>query len=148
MKDTVIFDLDGTLADISHRLHYIEGPDKDWDAFFKACVHDEPINTIIGILQEMAAGEYRIVIMTGRSDAVLDETMEWLNAWAPIGQDFELFMRKEGDHTPDDALKLKWLNEGYIDKDRIFCVFEDRKRVVDMWRGLGLTCLQVAPGDF
>jgi len=32
-----IFDIDGTLADVSHRLHYITGETKDWDAFFAAC---------------------------------------------------------------------------------------------------------------
>lgn len=148
MKDTVIFDLDGTLANIDHRLHFIQGPHKDWDSFFKACVHDEPITDIITIMQEMAAGEFNILIVTGRSEAVLDETMDWLNLHAPIDQDFTIIMRKDGDHTPDDELKQDWVKKGYINKDHILCVFEDRDRVVKMWRELGFTCLQVAQGDF
>ena len=34
------------------------------------------------------------------------------------------------------------------DRARLVAVFEDRKRVVDMWRENGVTCYQVAPGDF
>jgi hypothetical protein len=35
-----------------------------------------------------------------------------------------------------------------ITVDDIVCVFDDRQKVVDMWRDMGLTCMQVAPGNF
>jgi hypothetical protein len=56
-------------------------------------------------------------------------------------------MRPEKDYTPDDALKHKWLME-LGGPDKIFCVFDDRQKVVDMWRSHGITCFQVAPGKF
>ena len=49
---------------------------------------------------------------------------------------------------PDEKLKKQMLDESLATVEDIFCVFDDRQKVVDMWRSLGLTCLQVAPGDF
>ena len=52
---------------------------------------------------------------------------------------------------PDDKLKQRWLDDLFpIDSKRldIVCVFDDRDKVVDMWRKNGLTCMQVAPGNF
>ena len=48
---------------------------------------------------------------------------------------------------PDEKLKLQWLTD--MDwKDNVEMVFDDRQKVVDMWREIGLTCMQVAPGNF
>ena len=49
---------------------------------------------------------------------------------------------------PDDKLKEDWLNELFPNKSDIFAVFDDRNKVVDMWRRNGLTCFQVADGNF
>ena len=58
-----------------------------------------------------------------------------------------LKMRPERNFIPDEQLKLKWLNE--MDwKEDVEAVFDDRQKVVDMWREIGLTCAQVAPGNF
>ena len=53
---------------------------------------------------------------------------------------------KQDKFTPDDVLKQNWLND--LDKKDILCVFDDRQKVVDMWRNNGISCFQVAPGDF
>jgi len=58
-------------------------------------------------------------------------------------------MRRSGDFTPDDVLKKQWLDSMLPeDRERLVCVFDDRDRVVKMWRDNGVTCLQVAPGEF
>ena len=59
-------------------------------------------------------------------------------------------MRPATDYTPDNDLKQAWLNQHFPgdQKDRILCVYDDRNQVVKMWRDSGLTCMQVAPGDF
>ena len=57
-------------------------------------------------------------------------------------------MRQADDRTLDHDLKRSWVENGTIPKDRVLVVFEDRASVVKMWRKLGLTCFQVAPGDF
>ena len=47
----------------------------------------------------------------------------------------------------DRKLKLQWLDEMEW-KDDVICVYDDRQKVVDMWREIGLTCMQVAPGEW
>lgn len=146
MKNIIIFDLDGTLADIKHRVHYVLRPnkDKDWDSFHKACVNDMPIVPIMELLDSFQAMGYEIIIFSGRSDIVKKETLEWLEHWGVMFN--RLKMRKHGDFTPDDELKKRWLKD--MNKDDILFVVDDRDRVVKMWRDEGLTCLQCAEGKF
>ena len=40
------------------------------------------------------------------------------------------------------------LDDAPFDIDDVYLVVDDRQKVVDMWRNLGLTVFQVAPGDF
>jgi hypothetical protein len=57
-------------------------------------------------------------------------------------------MRGDGDKRPDHIVKKIILSDmRKVGLDPVL-VFDDRQSVVDMWRGEGLTCLQVAPGDF
>jgi hypothetical protein len=142
-----IFDLDGTLALIDHRKHFITGDVKDWDAFFAACVYDKPNHAVIDILHAVDEGaNLDVWIWTGRSDSVRVETDAWLRSnsiFVPIK------MRKEGDRRDDIELKAAWLDDlAPSDRRRIAATFEDRDRVVAMWRSKGITCFQVAPGNF
>lgn len=144
-RDIVIFDLDGTIADIEHRQHLVRGKRKRWRDFFAACIDDKPHEAVIVILRSLYP-QFHIYIVSGRSDEVRKETEAWLELNdVPYHQ---LIMRREGDYTPDNVLKIGWVNEGRIPKDRILCVFDDRDKVVKMWRDNGITCFQVAEGDF
>ncbi len=49
---------------------------------------------------------------------------------------------------PDDQLKKLWLDQLFPNTDDVLCVFDDRDKVVKMWRENGLSCLQVAEGNF
>ena len=144
-----IFDLDGTLANISHRLHFIEGEKKDWDAFYDACDKDEPIKNTLKLLDIIGSNDKNnIIILSGRSDAVRKKTIGWINRYVSIF--YTLYMRKTGDHRPDVEVKQEWLDEWlkHHTKEEIGGIFEDRKQVVDMWRKNGITCYQVAEGDY
>lgn len=143
---TFIFDLDGTLANINNRLHFIKCDKPDWSSFFKACVDDVPIQQTIDILNCLSK-EFRIIISSGRSDVVAHETRQWLD----LNQVryHSILMRNDGDHRPDDELKRYWLDNGFFGRvEDIVGVFDDRKRVVDMWRRNGLICYNVADGDY
>ena len=150
LKDIVIFDLDGTLADVTHRRHFVEKPDKvdaDWRAFYAACTEDDvnrPVAEAFDALRD--CGHYEVWIVSGRSDEVREATEQWLfvNDLEP----HKLLMRSARDHQPDTKLKKAWLDDGTIPKGRVLCVFDDRDSVVAMWRAEGLACFQVAPGDF
>ena len=143
-----IFDIDGTLANLTHRLHFIEGPEKDWDSFYKACVNDTPIYETVELCKTLRMGNI-VVYSTGRSEDIREETKEWL--WRNGLHTQPLYMRKIKDHRPDYIVKEELLDQ--IIKDfhflaRILGAFEDRQQVVDMYRRCGIKTYQVADGKF
>jgi hypothetical protein len=142
-----IFDIDGTLCDISHRLHFITDKPVDWGAFYAACDGDNPIWAVITVARALYAAKQRVYITTGRSDAVRVQTVDWLNKYRVLHHG--LYMRKEGDHREDSVVKSEMLDQILAKKlGEIGGVFEDRQQVVDMFRARGLRVLQVAKGDF
>lgn len=143
-----IFDLDGTLADLTHRLPLIQAPKADWRAFFKACPRDVPIVDVITLLQQLWSATTLIFIVSGRSDEVRLETEAWLSYYrVPHTQ---LFMRRAGDYRPDTIVKSELLDEisQRYPLTKIAGVFEDRASIVKMYRERGLRVFQVAEGDF
>lgn len=154
-----IFDLDGTLANIDARRKLAKDTAKpgknkmNWDTFFNPSNIglDKPNHAVIKMAQILAESGHMIAIFSGRSQRMAWSTKSWLVKnnvpWCmlkmrPIkGQDA---------FTPDDDLKQSWLDDFADDvgKHNILGVFDDRKKVVDMWRKNGLTCFQVADGDF
>lgn len=147
-----IFDLDGTLAFCQHRLPLISNGEKRWREFYEACDRDTPNRPVIQLLNSLRALCADVWIFTGRSDIVRAKTEHWLFAHTSLSQgelDVGLFMRQEGIYLHDDQLKEQWLQALAVkDRERLVAVFEDRTRVVEMWRRNGITCLQVASGDF
>lgn len=119
---------------------------KNWRKFFAESVDDQPNQPVIEVLRSLHRTEHRIWIVSGRSDEVRDRTVRWLQAHeVPYHQ---LIMRHAGDFSPDNELKRSRLVSGIIPKERVLIVFDDREKVVAMWRREGLTCAQVAPGNF
>jgi len=150
----IIFDLDGTLANIEHRLHHIRKRDdagnkltQNWDAFHTSCVDDQVIWPIRSIYQALEAQRHTIEIWSGRSDKVRAETEAWLNRFHITGYN-KLLMRFHGDYTPDHELKESWLNQLKATGVIPDLVFDDRSRLVEMWRRNGIRCCQVAEGNF
>ena len=146
MQEIIVFDLDGTLALIEHRQHLVQCDKPDWDAFFEACVDDLPNTPVIKVLREMHSRNV-VEIWSGRSDAVRLETREWLTRHG-VPVNVYVQMRAEGDYTPDEQLKESWLNSSRGDDVEVTMVFDDRDKVVAMWRRNGVVCAQVAPGAF
>jgi len=154
-KDIVIFDLDGTLADIDVRRTLADkGNGKlDWDVFYdpKNIALDKPNWPVIAMAKMLYKQGKKIVIFSGRSKATKDVTKDWLKKYdIPY---LVLKMRPTGDKwnfMPDNDLKQYWLDQIFPgdQKDKILAIYDDRNKVVDMWRSNGLACFQVAPGDF
>lgn len=122
----------------------------DWPAFFRACVDDLPNTPVIAALHAHRAAGHTVMIVSGRSDEVAAETITWLFKHVYDGElcTFAPIMRAAGDFTPDDELKRRWLNDGKIPRERVLCAYDDRDKVVAMWRAEGIACFQVAPGAF
>jgi len=145
--DTIIFDFDGTLCDISHRLHHIKGPQKNWDAFYADCDKDVPKPHIIAMLNASLEQGYNVEIWTGRTEAVLEKSHKWLyKNGVPGFRKESLCMRPPGNYTPDHILKKEWLDE-FMSYNAYapLCVFEDRQRVIDMWKDNNVLCFPVDP---
>ena len=92
---------------------------------------------------------FRIIILSGRLKTTKDATRKWLN---DNDVPFDILkMRPDNNQfkfMPDDDLKQNWLDSLFSNKDDIFAVFDDRQKVVDMWRNNGLNVFQVADGNF
>jgi hypothetical protein len=150
---TVIFDLDGTLADIETRreISIKENGKMDWDIFFDPnnISLDTPNRPVITMAKLLKESGHRIVILSGRSKVTKDATRDWLKQFdVPFDV---LKMRpdnKEFKFMPDDQLKKLWLDQLFPNIEDVLCVFDDRDKVVKMWRENGLSCLQVAEGNF
>lgn len=138
-----VFDMDGTLADASHRLHFIEKEPKDWNSFFGAVGDDAPIDHVINIARALDAADHGVVIWTGRPERCRRDTVAWLKTFrVPFDV---LLMREDGDRRPDHEIKMEWL-ASWI--GGVAAAFEDRARVVAAWRAAGVPCYQVASGNF
>ena len=144
----IVFDLDDTLSDSTHREHIHdeehESAEAKWDAFFEACDKDLVCWPIAKLLDSLLSGN-KVEIWTGRSEKVRAKTERWMRkclwGWDKI---HALRMRAEGDVRPDTEVKAGWIREhGKPD-----LVFDDRNKVVKWWREQGVTCCQVKETDY
>jgi len=142
----VLVDIDGTLADPSHRLRWIERRPKNWPAFFDAMVDDAPIAEMIAVVRALAHAEHRILLVTGRPDSHREVTQSWLRRFEIPWR--ELAMRRTGDRRPDDVVKPELVDRLVAAGWSPVLAFEDRGRVTAALRARGLRVAQVADGDF
>lgn len=143
-----IFDIDGTVSDASHRLHFIKNKPANWNAFFEACEDDLPIPETIAILRALQLTGHTIVLSTGRSEAIRDKTKHWLAEYLPAPVS-GLYMRTAGDYREDTIVKEELLDKIIYDWNQpIGGAFEDRQQCVDMYRKRGIRVFQVAEGNF
>jgi hypothetical protein len=152
-KDTVIFDMDGTLANIERRRKFAAYSDGNlcWKTFFhwyNVKVLDEPNEPVMLHFKMLRDWGYRIFVFSARIENLRYETMEFLlkNDCKPD----MMVLKADDDTRPDDIVKKEWLDKYFPgeEKDRILCVYDDRDKVVNMWRKNGVTCFQVNEGNF
>lgn len=130
-----LVDMDGTLAVMRGRGPY------DWGRVGEDDLN-HPVRNVVCGLKMMG---FSIVVVSGRDAVCRDETAAWLQRHSiPY---HGLYMRPEGDNRRDALVKRELLEE--IGKQwRVAGVLDDRDQVVEMWRAVGLPCLQVAEGSF
>lgn len=131
-----LVDLDGTLAAMSDRSPY------DWARVGEDTL-GEPVAEIVSAI--IGAGT-AVVVMSGRDAVCRPQTEEWLNRHGI--KHTELHMRPAGDQRKDSIVKGELFWAEVAPRWQVIGTIDDRNQVVQMWRDLGLTCLQAAPGDF
>lgn len=173
----VVFDIDGTLANASHRLHHVvkdpnrvyESPfRKDWDSFLsdELVAKDAPIEPTWEILTSLLATGNRVIFITGRPEDQRQITYDWLYTqhcsvralahfhWRQrqksggSGGSPIIYMRKSGDRRLSHIVKGELLESARMDGFKPKIVFEDRIEDTKMWREKGLICCQVAEGNY
>lgn len=144
---TVIFDVDGTLADIEHRRGYLNSDRPDWARFNAAMGEDTPNVPIVDLYKTLSdSGAYHLQIVTGRSERFRKVTETWLT-WNGIEFN-RVLMRGDKDNRADNIIKGEILEKLRSEGRDIAFAVDDRQQVVDMWRANGVTCLQCDVGDF
>lgn len=136
LAKTVIVDIDGTLALMNNRSPFdYMAADKDFP------------NVDLFRLIETLTEDSKIILLSGREETSREVTENWLKKYGFPKWEM-LLMRAEKDYRPDDVIKKELFDTHIKDKYYIMAVFDDRNKVVKMWRDMGLLCLQVYYGDF
>jgi hypothetical protein len=154
MKDAIIVDLDGTLYNCEERRKkYLSDPPKpDFDGFNAAAVLDEPSAWCVALVRAISMHGYEIVFVTGREETHRKSTNMWIQAHEILAHDrkqrYRLLMRPAGDFRPDEEIKRELYAKYIRGEYEVLFVIDDRKKVVDMWRSLGLVALHCAEGNF
>jgi hypothetical protein len=137
LGEAIICDIDGTLAKMDGRGPFEEDKVKT----------DKPVLPIIDILNTFKKGKIiDIILMSGRHELARKDTQAWLQVHG-VTYD-KLYMRPDGDNQPDYIIKRKLYDDHIDGRYNVLFVLDDRNQVVDLWRSLGLKCLQVDYGDF
>lgn len=136
LPKTIICDLDGTLAKIEGRSPY--------DA--SNCEFDALNESVASIVKSYYKNDYKILLVSGRQSQHREQTERWLKKYEINYH--ALIMRETSDMRKDSIVKKEIFDNHIKDKYYIEFILDDRNQVVDMWRELGLTCLQVDYGDF
>lgn len=143
VKNIVIFDLDGTIADGRHRLHLLPTKDlhltESWSEFNRASVDDGVFDGTLKVMNACYDANMIVIILTGRSDEVREETKQWLH---DVGAKYDVLeMRKHTDNRKDTIIKEEYLRA--IGLDRIAACWDDSPNVINHFRAMGLQVYQV-----
>jgi HAD superfamily, subfamily IIIB (Acid phosphatase) len=145
MTKVIVCDIDGTVADVAHRRHWVANKPKNWAAWNAAMDKDtvhEDVQWMVTVLSMYSD----LVFCSGRGEEHRAVTEKWLadNKFTYEG----LYMRAERDYRQDSIVKVELLQQIREKHGEPYLWIDDRKQVVDAIRAEGVRVLQVAPGDF
>jgi predicted kinase len=134
----IVVDIDGTVA--------LHGDRNPYDT--SRCHEDAPNEPVIEQVRLAHDAGMAVLFTSGRDAGFRDVSSAWIDDHVMQGRDFDLFMRPEGDTRNDAVVKLELFDEHIRDRFDVRWVLDDRDRVVEAWRSIGLPVMQVAPGNF
>lgn len=136
MREAVIFDLDGTLYDVSSISHFIDGDERDFDSFHAASIDCPPHTHVVDAARAARAAGQAVVIITGRSAVWRDLTLTWLSRH-DVPYDLML-MRYTDDFKADYLVKDAFLDLVLADGYTVVEAWEDSAKVAERWRAKGI----------
>lgn len=145
-KRDIWWDVDGTLANNSHRRHHLDKKPKDWKAFYETMDQDVPFEDMKWLCNHFYDQGHRNIVCTGRLSKHRDQTVDWLFEH-DIRTD-AIYTRADGDFRDDSVVKLDLLQQMISDGYYPTLAFDDRDRVVTALRSVGMRVLQVEDGKF
>jgi len=136
--DCIVCDLDGTLADNSHRTVHLKKKPKDWNSYKQNMIDDKPINEVIDIVLTYMMKGTPIILATGREESHRVTTETWLYKEVfDLEEGFcdytKMYMRKTGDYRPDTVVKKEMLDKIREEYNILFWI-DDRPSVIKMLR--------------
>ena len=144
----VVFDIDGTLANIEHRLDYVRSKPKNWKAFDAGIPNDKVNEPVAEVFHSLKAAGNEIIFASGRSDRTRGMTETWLkenNLWNYTAR---VYMRKDGDFRNDSIVKDEMIDQIIEDYGKLPDMwFDDRPRVVRAVRKRGIFVFDVYQGE-
>lgn len=142
-RSLVIVDVDGVLADVSHRQHHLEAPRRDWSAFFAAAADDSLITAGAQAVLDAAARGQTVAYLTGRPERLRSVTESWLSGHGlPVDSEL-LVMRPDRDRRPARLFKVGAVRL-LAATHPIHAVWDDDPQVVDAVRSAGFPAELVA----
>jgi hypothetical protein len=145
----VICDIDGTVADGTHRLHFVKTKPKNWPAYVALGHLDLPIWPVIQTIKALSIFQ-SIIFVSGREETQRDMTVNWLRNVADFEWDItpnNFYMRPAKDYREDSIIKREILHKFILPKYEVLCAFDDRPRVKKMWREEGIFVMNVQQGE-
>jgi beta-phosphoglucomutase-like phosphatase (HAD superfamily) len=143
-RKVAIFDIDGVLSDITHRLHLINGENPpDWDTFYSLAYKDPPIPQGLWFLKQCVNAGYHCALFTGRRESIRSSTHGWLITQGATYH--SLYMRADGDHIPAPELKLEWYDQMVSYGLEVLFAVEDNPATVEAYRKAGVFVFATNP---
>ena len=140
---TVIFDVDGVLADAAGRQHHLDRG--DWRRFFDEVGGDPPVEEVAR-LAELLVANLVVVLVTGRPRRVQTATVEWLERHR-LRWDL-LVMRDHGDYAGVERYKRATLHDLRARGYDVRLALDDDPRNHAMYLDEGVPCLYVHSGYY
>jgi hypothetical protein len=137
LPKAIVVDVDGTVAKMKGRSPY------EWNRVGE----DAPVADVIEIISALRRSGVKLVFLSGRDGSCRLETQAWFDKFIPVPYD-GFYMRPAGNNEKDSVVKLRLFDSHIRDFYNVISVFDDRDQVVEMWRSIGLTVMQVEYGAF
>tara|TARA_B100000780_G_scaffold199655_1_gene141321 strand:+ start:116 stop:538 length:423 start_codon:yes stop_codon:yes gene_type:complete len=137
MKNIILCDLDGTVANNDHRQHFLEGK-KDWDGFFSELVNDKPIYSIINKVNDEYLAGKEIIFLTGRPERYRYSSILWLKEY--FNFELNLIMRKNNDQRNKLIIKKELFVENFS-VDEIDYIIDNDPDLLQMWESINIVAL-------